>query len=291
MTTPGLDSFIRRGTPDSVNNGVRQTVGSARNIVDAVRNPSRFMSVTRSRNLPAGGEPVTRSLTQARVVTQSGERDWRVSLSVPNLSAFQSSMLEPLTETGNKMIFPYTPTIIMSHSSHYHGTNPTHTNYTYFNYVHSQVDQITIVGDFIVENPREGQYWIAVLHYLRSVTKMFYGDETNGGNPPPIIRLNGYGDYVFNNIPVVITNFTVDLQPDVDYIEAGVGGFSADNNFGIDSVPSLPNPQSGGSTSWVPTRSTITVAAQPIYSRKSVSQFSLSDFVAGNYVTNGKGFI
>jgi len=289
---PGLDSFINRSVPDNIGNGIRQVAGTARGVVDAVRNTSRFMSTIRSSNLPAGGEVLQKSLTSA-TIAQSGEKDWRVSLSVPNISAFKSPLLVPLSETGNKMVFPYTPTVIMSHTANYNGTNPTHTNYTYFNYVNSQVDQITITGDFIVENPREAQYWIATLHYLRSATKMFYGDQENGGNPPPIVRLNGYGDYVFNNVPVVITNFTVDLQPDVDYIEASVGGVSHNplDETGIDVSPNLINTTGNGATSYVPTRSTFTVAVQPIYSRKSVAQFSLANFVSGTYVQNGKGFI
>ena len=35
------------------------------------------------------------------------------------------------------------------------------------------------------------------------------------------VKLNGYGDYVFNNVPVVITTFTVDMPSEVDYIATG----------------------------------------------------------------------
>ena len=47
---------------------------------------------------------------------------------------------------------------------------------------------------------------------------MAYGKTFNAGTPPPIVLLNGYGDYVFKNVPVVIINFSVDLPTDVDYI-------------------------------------------------------------------------
>jgi len=301
MPEPGLGSFISRSQPDNIGKGIRQAAGKAKNIVDAIRDPSKFMSSIRSGNLPAGGEVLKRTLTSA-TVAQSGERDWRVSLSVPNISAFDSPMLAPLSETGNKLIFPYTPTVIMSHSASYGSTNPTHSNYTYHNYISSQVDVITVVGEFVIENSQEGQYWIAALHYLRSVSKMFYGDKEHGGNPPPIVKLNGYGDYVLNQIPVVVTNFTVELQPDVDYIECPVSAGSGttsieeladiEKSFGITFTGrTSPNINSTGATSWVPTRSNLTVTLQPIYSRKTISQFSLSNFVAGTYVTNGKGFI
>ena len=38
---------------------------------------------------------------------------------------------------------------------------------------------ITIMGDFLIENALEGQYWIGGMHYLRSVTKMAYGESSN----------------------------------------------------------------------------------------------------------------
>jgi hypothetical protein len=98
---------------------------------------------------------------------------------------------------------------------------------------------------------------------------MAYGASSNQGSPPPVIKLNGYGDYVFKNVPVVVTMFSVDLPNDVDYIQVGLG-------------------ENG---SWVPVRSQMSVTVQPIYSRKSVTQFSLDAFVNGSYVVNGKGFI
>ena len=83
---------------------------------------------------------------------------------------------------------------------------PIHSNYPFFAYQNSQVDQFSITGDFTVENALEGQYWIAAVHYLRSVSKMAYGNTPNQGSPPPVVRLNGYGDYVFKNVPVVRIN-------------------------------------------------------------------------------------
>lgn len=274
---PGLTSVVKRGISDNITDGIRQTTQAAQTVIDAVQNTSTFMSTVRSRNLPKGGEPTLRTLTNATVVSQ-GNRDWRVSLSVPSLPGFNSALLAPLSNTGNKMIFPYTPTVLLSHTANYNSTSPTHTNYAFHSYVSSHVDQIVITGEFVVENEQEAQYWLATLHYLRSITKMYYGGDTNAGAPPPIVKLNGYGDYVFNNIPVVISNFTVDLQPNVDYISASVGG----SGSGL---------QNGDSTTNVPTLSTITVSLMPIYSRSAVEQFSLSNFVAGTYVSNGRGFI
>jgi len=81
---------------------------------------------------------------------------------------------------------------------------------------------------------------------------------------------NGTQDYVVKNVPVVVTQFAVELSQDVDYIHVkGVGP--------------------GGSH--VPTRSNIQCTVQPIYSRRAVENFSLQKFVNGNYVKGSGGFI
>ena len=285
---PGIQSNIRKGINDSIDSKLNK-IGNDYDVAN-------LASSLRSRNIPTGAEALLRTSSAATFVTGSAERDWRVSLSVPStVSSFTNSpILSPLAETGNRMVFPYSPTIIMSHSTNYNVTTPTHTNYTYSNFVSSQVDAINITGDFTVENEQEGAYWVAMLHYLRSASKMFYGEnDPNSGNPPPVVKLNGYGDFVFNNVPVVIQSFTVDLQSDVDYIATAVGGTRRDpaDETGENFVATITNKSDNPAITWVPTRSTLSVTVQPTYSRKSIAQFSLSDFVNGSYVQTGKGFI
>ena len=72
-------------------------------------------------------------------------------------------MLANLQKTGG-LVFPYTPTIIVAHSANYNTMAPTHTNYPYFAYQNSQVDQLVISGDFFVQNGIEAQYWESALH-------------------------------------------------------------------------------------------------------------------------------
>ena len=217
---------------------------------------------------------------------KSVERDWRVKLSIPNVSPFDSApMLQPLRETGG-LVFPYTPTIIVAHSANYNSIAPTHTNYPYFAYQNSQVDQLVITGDFFVQNGTEARYWAGALHYLRSMTKMFFGGEASTiGAPPPIAKLNGYGEHIFNDVPVVITQFTIDLPQDVDYISMG--------------LPGTPNDQSQTEkqaqdkrsfVGWAPSQSLITVTVQPVYSRRDIAKFSLKKYVNGGYIGDG-GFI
>ena len=247
----------------------------------------------RSKNIPIDGMPGLDGVKANASATfrKSVQQDWRVKLSIPNIEPFKTApMLANLQKTGG-LVFPYTPTIIVAHSANYNTMAPTHTNYPYFAYQNSQVDQLVITGDFFVQNGVEAQYWVSALHYLRSMTKMFYGGEAETlGAPPPVVHLSGYGDFIFNKVPVIITQFTIDLPQDVDYIATG-------HPQGVNEVP--PNhPEAkqaatdkrANNIGWAPAQSLITVTVQPIYSRREVEKFSLNKYVKGGYVGDG-GFI
>lgn len=209
--------------------------------------------------------------------TVSDASDWRVSISVPDILLNEGDILAPLREasgssafnTGNRMIFPFNPTVLLSHSANYSQIQPTHTNYAFNAYENSQIDVITMTGEFYQENENDAKYWVACLHFLRSATKMFYGNSNPLGNPPVVCRLNGYGKHVLNNIPVVITNFTTDLPVDVDYIQCTING----------------------QTNYVPTQSVITVTLQPQYARRSQSGFSLNEYAGGGHINGPEGFV
>ena len=126
-----------------------------------------------------------------------------------------------------------------------------------------------------------------MVHYLRSVTTMNYGADSDAGAPPPIVKLTGYGDFVFPNVPVVIRNFTVDLPADVDYIKTQITGDVRLKDGGVDTI--IP-----GKAGWAPVQSQVSITVTPIYSRAKTSQFSLNSFINGGYLGssgNGSGFI
>ena len=228
-----------------------------------------FQSASERRlgNLPPGAIPSTDlNFVEANWKSKQ-DLDWRVKLSLPS-NFKRSELLTPLLETDG-MVFPYTPQIVLEHQANYNSLHPTHSNYPFPAYQNSQVSSMNIIGEFLIENATEAAYWVAAVHYLRSVTKMAYGKTSNQGSPPPVVKLNGYGDYVFNNIPVTVTYFSVDLPSDVDYMQVDIGPKGT----------------------WVPTRSQINVTVQPTYSRKSITKFSLDKFINGEYVTNKKGFV
>lgn len=243
--------------PDATTNIVSRVAQGA---LDAVQD-TNIGRLGRMVGLLPGANPLSGNIASGAWDTGSNT-DWRVKLSIPPSPEYQDSvLLGPLKETGG-FVFPYTPTVFVQHTASYNSIAPTHSNYPFPVYSNSQVDSITIQGEFTVENSREAEYWIGAVHYLKSVTKMSYGESSTQGAPPPVVKLNGYGDYVFKNVPVVITNFNLNMESEVDYIEAPIG----------------PN------GSWAPVKSSIAVTLMPAYSRDKVNKFSMDAFVSGMYV-------
>jgi hypothetical protein len=222
-----------------------------------------------SAGLTAGSEPPLGHIATEAGFASNGT-DWRVKLSLPDSFAFKySSIMWPLTQAGNALVFPFTPQITFGHSANYNTLDPVHNNYPFLSYENSKVESINITADFYCENSVDAAYWMAAVHFLRSVTKMAYGDSTDAGQPPPVIKLNGYGAYVFNNVPVVVKSFSMDLPKDVDYI-----GTPVDDGGDLEGAP----------LTYAPTKSTMSITLIPIYSRTQVRKFSLDSFANGDYV-------
>ncbi len=137
------------------------------------------------------------------------------------------TIMTPLFETGG-VIFPYTPVITTQFGAEYSAYTPIHSIMDFHTYQRTPAPQFTIMGQFSVQNQREGAYAIAVIHFFRTVTKMYFGqDKDNGkdipiGLTPPVLLLSGYGNLMFNNLPVIVTNYTIELVNTVDYVKVAV---------------------------------------------------------------------
>jgi hypothetical protein len=213
--------------------------------------------------------------------------DWRVKLSLPAGSGLSYSQDNPLLSilgrTGG-MVFPYTPSITVTHNARYQEQSLTHSNYKYYFYEGSDVAAINIVGDFTVQNKDEALYWLASVYFLRSCTKMFFGADPQdlAGNPPPIIYLDGYGDYYFPHVSCVVTSFQHTMPADVDYMEVTYDNSKLTGKY----PPTTGNQQK---VTRVPTMSQFNVTVQPVYSRSNVANnMSLTQFSRGALI-NGKG--
>ena len=222
-------------------------------------------------------------------------------------------MMAPLVATSG-VIFPYTPSISVTHAANYSSTQLTHSNYNLQFFNNSEVQDITITGDFTVQSTQEGQYLMAAIYFFRSATKMFFGSGAFVGNPPPIVFLDGYGSHYFPHVPCVLSGFTHTLSPEVDYIEVPITTTTLQNvspsNPNIGSVqltaaeqqyvPSLlqsstatsaatpsATVQSITKTTRVPTSSSISITLKPVYSRKNLhDNFDLNKFAAGQLLQN-----
>lgn len=279
---------------------------------------------------PGLSEPLEAGVTEARdsggknpnqVVETSALKkapDWRFRIQLASDANYlykapgNAGILTPLKGTDG-VIFPYAPTINVSYNANYETSDVPHSNFKIYNYRNSSVESISITGDFTAQDTNEANYVLAVIHFFRSVTKMFYGQDQNPvrGTPPPLCYLTGYGDYAFERHPVVITNFTLNYPNDVDYITATIdheGNASTGGNqqLPIYSAPTIGTPTrlqrllgaklapgglkpsppassfSQDATTRVPTKISITLNALPVVTRFNYSnRFSLKDYATG----------
>lgn len=152
--------------------------------------------------------------------------DWRVRLALAAEANYlykddTNTLLAPLAYTDG-VIFPYTPAINVSYNATYDTTSPVHSNYNVYSYTKSSVENINITCDFTAQDEYEANYLLATIHFFRSLTKMFYGQEQlpKPGTPPPMVFLYGLGQFQFSGQPLVINSFNYSLPNGVDYIRA-----------------------------------------------------------------------
>jgi hypothetical protein len=321
-----VDAYLQQGgesetitSPDSITENV---FDPRQDVEENVFNPTQ--DVQESVFDPEAGGSGGYSGTTAKLNTQSQatqqdvanfkqKEDWRVRLSLAPGATYlykdsSPGILAPLAATDG-VIFPYTPSISVAYSAAYDPTELTHTNYKFFQYKSSSVDSVNLTCDFTAQDTFEANYLLAVIHFFRSVTKMFYGQDQNPkpGTPPPLCYLSGLGSFQFDAHPLAITGFTYSLPNDVDYIRAG----STTTNAGVSKAQSIPkinvssasasrmdssNLNAGGTQAppkfasnagtteptYVPTKMQISITAIPIVTRNDISnKFSLKEYATG----------
>ena len=246
--------------------------------------------------------------------------DWRARLSLAPGANYlykvpkgEAGILEPLQATDG-VIFPYTPSIGVTYSAGYDSSELIHSNYKIHQYKGSSVDAVSISADFTAQDTTEANYLLAVIHFFRSVTKMFYGQDKNPNNgvPPPLCYLSGFGAYTFDAHPLVVTNFTYTTPTDVDYIRAGSQtnqpGVNisqqkpALNTFDPGTVrtamnglsPKVPNFSTQNSminseATYMPTKLQLQITCIPIVTRNDISnKFSLKEYATGALLRGSK---
>jgi len=246
--------------------------------------------------------------------------DWRVRLRLAPRSNYLYNdpqcgpVLWPLRQTDG-VIFPYTPTIDTAYKADYEAYNLTHSNYRGYFYKGSYVDAINVRATFTAQDTSEANYLLATIHFFRSATKMFYGQDAQRGSPPPLVYLSGLGEFQFNEHPCVISQFNYNLPGDVDYIRAHSAGINGTNlqvsrnrqtiagnplSYALQRLASVglskgaldnrlaSNTLGIDEPTYVPTKMEISLTLFPIQSREQVSkQFSVKNFANGNLLKGG----
>ena len=225
--------------------------------------------VSRS-NLPKGAQPNNPVPANAQ---WSEAKDLRVKLRVPSEylvgpAAGPSSIIKK----NGGILFPYTPQISMQNQANYAQNTPLHSNYPLYFFKNGSIGPIQVTAKFTVQNEFEGAVLLGVLHLLRGLTKMKWGDDPDAGAPPPVCRFDAYGDYMMYNVPVAISNWRHELSDNCDYIAVGRPG----------------SPGTYGH-SMVPTMSTITLDLNVMYSRQEMLSYSVKKWQAGEL--RGKGYL
>lgn len=123
------------------------------------------------------------------------------------------------------IVFPYTPKVDFEHSVNYERTEIMHSNLAVSHYKNTPPPSITIQADFTADGEDNARYMFGVIHFLRSISKCEFGEtmlankkrEKAAGVPPPILYLNGYGNFM-NNIPVVVQSFGISFDKNKHYV-------------------------------------------------------------------------
>ena len=208
-------------------------------------------------------------------------KDVRARVSLPRNSDILETetgapnpILLPLRKFGG-IIWPYTPTINISHQAEYGEYETAHTNYPVSYFTKSRPPNLQVSGPLTANSAAEGHYMIAVLHYLRIVTKMHFGmNDKKRGTPPPVLKFSAYGDLMFSNVPVLIRSFAYDLGQDIDYIDVETDSASAGFSDGFSSkVPTMLN-------------LVVDMVIQQTPS-KLRTKFTMNDFKSGKLVKDG----
>ena len=322
----GVDIRVAANAAENVEQSDAETARLARLDLEATPNQS---AAETNRLIDKNSQAVVGTqLAQRQAVLEAQRKlvnngDWRVRLSLAAgadylYNASSPGILAPLAKTGG-VIFPYMPKIDMTYKANYSNYDLTHSNYRGYFYQNSYTDAVSLTATFTAQDTSEADYLLAVIHFFRSVTKMFYGQDAQRGAPPPMVYLTGLGEYQFAAHPCVVTSFQYSLPNDVDYIRAGSTNINGTNlitrrtrqdlptnpitgaikrlenlfssqgiNKGAITSPQAPPTLGKNSPTYVPTKIDCTISLLPMQTRAQVSQvFSLKSFANGDLIKGG----
>jgi hypothetical protein len=255
----------------------------------------------------------------------TNQGDWRVKIRLGGLANYlykdpfisNRDLLWPVKQTDG-VIFPYTPQISTTYGANYTNYDLTHSNFRGYFYQNSYIDEVSISATFTAQDTQEADYMLAVIHFFRSASKMFYGQDALRGVPPPLLYLSGFGEFQFNDHPCLLRTFSYDLPDSVDYIKARTRNVNNNSSipaanqrtlstvsastmstnrllssglqFGADSSSNIGSFFSGydSTPTYVPTELKVQLGLLPTQTREQIStEFSLTEYARGTLVKRG----
>lgn len=198
-----------------------------------------------------------------------------------------------------KLEFPYTPQIDYSADVKYDMYSTTHTNYQLNGFTRSENPSISMSCKFSAHTAEHFKMSEFAIRFLRTYTKMNYGrTDPDRGQPPRILRFFAHGNSMFNNVPVVLTKFSMTFPEDVDYVKGSVSSDGALTKTSVVKSIQVPSnvlankqaPASSGGDIYLPVLFSISISMlmqQNMYN--TVKEFNLKDFANGKL--SSKGYI
>lgn len=136
-----------------------------------------------------------------------------------------SGFLYKIFHNEGGIVFPYTPKVDFEHKVNYERTEIMHSNLAVSHYKNTPPPTITLQADFTADGEDNARYMYGVIHFLRAISKCEFGEslfsddkrKDYAGIPPPVLYLNGYGNYMIN-VPVVVTSFGINFEKNKHYV-------------------------------------------------------------------------
>jgi hypothetical protein len=207
--------------------------------------------------------------------------------------------------------FPYTPTVSNIINTNYSQAATTHSNFQQAFFESANNASFSVTAPILIENEDQAYHILRALDFFRGSMKMRFGKLDNDrGLPPPVLRFNAHG--IFQNVPVVLTDFTYNLDADVSYIEIENKGKSASGGNKYDAFGDVlkriehrpvedgvmtaegrlrsGNTNTSNETIRMPVNGTFVFSLLATYSPKSIREnFTLDAYLKGNL--RGKGYV
>ena len=210
--------------------------------------------------------------------------DWRARLRPKNQGIEQFygfmnpttniSLMDPLKRMGG-MVWQTTPQIYLAGQVDYNEHLGHGMNYPIYTYNNSRPPPLPVTAEFYANDIFEAQYLLAVMHFIRTCTKSYFGEAAlvpkgTFGTPPPVLVFEYMGDHGFNKVPVIMRSFSIELPDSVDYI------------------PVVSAIDGESQTTYVPTRTNIMVDLAPAYTPKKIREkYDLDAFRSGKLYKDG----